>query len=77
MSHDTEQESGGGFDRHKAYFYGVIAGILVALIGVWLTPVAAEIGRREIGVLYGVGWFALTAGSTVALLCVVLIVVDS
>lgn len=64
-------------DRSRLYVIGAAIGILVALVGVWLTPVAAEIGRREMGVGYMVGEFLLMAGCVLTLLCVVLMVAES
>lgn len=66
-----------GIDRGRLYLYGAMGGIVLAIVGVWLTPLSAAIGRREMDLLYGVGWVSLAAGSSLALLCVLLIVLES
>lgn len=64
-------------DRSRLYGYGAMGGILLAILGVWLTPVAAEIGRREMDLSYSVGWFCLATGCGLALLCVLLMVLEA
>lgn len=64
-------------DRHKLYVLCGFAGVAVAMLGIWLSPVSAEIGRREMTLLYHVGWFVTSAGSIVTIACVVLTVVDT
>ncbi|MFC3693024.1 hypothetical protein [Chenggangzhangella methanolivorans] len=64
-------------DRPKLYVMGAGIGILLSIIGVWLTPVAADIGRRHMDWLYGVGEATLVAGCALTLLCVVMIVAES
>lgn len=77
MEEEPEIERGGGStDRHKLYLICGFAGLLAALLGIWLSPVSAEIGRREMTMLYHVGSFITAAGGVVTLACVVLMVVD-
>lgn len=77
MDEDDDVVGGVTHDRSKIYMIGVAVGIVVALVGIWLSPISAEIGRREIGVGYMIGEFMTIAGSILALLSVVLTVVDS
>lgn len=77
MDEDGEPKGRAPIDRSKIYVAAAGVGILVALIGVWLTPVSAEIGRREIGASYVAGEVMLFVGGVLALVCVVLTVIDS
>ncbi len=63
--------------RSKVYVIASAAGIGAAILGIWLAPVSAEIGRREIGASYMAGEFLMLAGCIVALLSIVLAIVDN